>query len=102
MHTFKTRSLTTWSLETYRYSVGGKYHVFASKARDFSLNPQYSYLYIPDVDFADFRSKVNSIAGKTVCTAQNNYCRFPTKCEYVKSSDYDMTINMGDPDAKLE
>jgi len=66
------------------------------------LNPQYSYLYIPDTDFSSFTAKVNSIAGKTVCTSRNNYCRFSTKCDQIKGSDYDMTIKMGDPDVSID
>lgn len=91
---FKTQSLNTWMLKT-DWSVRGTGDsktdiVKGSVTRNLLIDPQLTYLYLPDNDF----KMLNSIDSKIQCNFNINFCKYLDKCENVNKLNFLLNLNI--------
>lgn len=87
MNLYKTRSTSSWGIEGHSFTFQD-YEVNAD--RDFLIDPQYPFVYIPKVDWKRFRTKL----GPNVASQQHNWIKFTQRCENMPSSKYDVKFNL--------
>ena len=64
--------------------------VKGSKTRNLLIDPQLTYLYLPDADF----KKLNGIDSKINCNFDINFCKYMDKCENVNKLEFFLNLNI--------
>ena len=68
------------------------------------MAPHMPYVYVPDADWNQFSFKLHMLTAGTndtpiKCSYMENYCRWETKCENVKTSAELLKITLGKGDS---
>lgn len=88
---YRTNSLDSWEIQGTLFRFGSEL-IFPSspgEIRSVDINPEYSYIYMPDKDYLKFIQKLASMFERQaresiVCNYNKNYCKFTKNCDQVR------------------
>lgn len=79
MELFKTKDTSSWAIPVESFTFQD---LTTTVARDFIIDPQFPFVYIPKDDWLKLRNKL----GSSVAVYSNNWIKFTEVCENMPKS----------------
>jgi hypothetical protein len=84
---YKTKDTSTWALTGESFTFQD---LTTKVSRDFSIDPQFPFVYIPKNDWLKLRNRL----GNSVASLTKNWIKFSEQCENMPASKYDINFTL--------